>query len=525
MSVEQKTDDDSIELSTVVQLSPHATTDKVSVVARDGEGTEYVSLDEVYEVTGQESIRILADNCRQYLAHQRLSPSGFHALRIDGVEGLVPGYDRFNAYKGGESFLGALKNGFVTIIKAIKRFVIAVIDWVILKVKSLLGFSKTEKELQIVADLSEDVKKDLGTVLGNIVGAEGLNFDVQEMYAALPGTVTTTEAFTIIYNKNKSNLEQLENLTNLSNDLERAEELILRSGNLARQSTSRYQAAAKKLRKAFTDKQNFSTADVAEFRVAIDLEVGQNLNPEPLRQAVAELVEKAYGIELGEIGVGKDFKDNLRQHREQLNAGLGVRVTENDYEKVRKVAKLLPKILLRGSSVHFDAATLASLKNTFNVEDAKLIEAVDSVFDKMGVLKLNYTTYCSSISEYTAALEYLVTVCGQIRRSIASVINWTNKVDKLMLSYISKDLNNMIKTEQEVLNATGKSVTAITNDKGEQIDTAMDINYEAMYISKHPWLSPAVLVSRAHFERVKSQYKVIDRINAGLKTLGVMNRI
>lgn len=525
MSVEQRTDDDSVELSTVIQLSPHATTDKVSVVSRSEEGTEYVSLDEVYEVTGQESIRILADNCRQYLAHQRLSPSAFQVLQISGMEGLVPGYDRFNAYKGGESFLEALKNGFVTIIKAIKRFVIAVIDWVVVKVKSVLGFSKTEKELQIVAELSDDVKKDLGTILGNIVGVSGLNFDIAEMYAALPGTVTTTEAFTIIQNKNKTNLEQLEALTNVGKDLEKAEELILRAGNQARQSTSRYQAAAKKLRKAFGDKQNFSMADVIEFRSAIDEEVGNNLNPEPLRQAVAELVDKAYGIELGEIGVGKDFKDNLRQHREALNAGFGIRVTEKDYENVRKVAKVLPKILLRSSSHHFDASTLTALKDTFNVDDAKLIEAIDGTFEKVGVLKLNYTTYCSSISEYTAALEYLITICGQIRRSIASVVNWSNKVDKLMLSYISKDLNNMIKTEQEVLTPTGRKITAITNDKGEQIDTAMEINYEAMYISKHPYLSPVVMTARAHFENLKKQYKIIDRINAGLKSLGVPNRI
>lgn len=522
---DKQTDGDSIELSTVVQLGPHASTDKVSVVARDEEGTEYVSLDEVYEVTGQESIQILAANCRQYLQTERLHPAVFSALKIGGMEGLVPGYDRFNAYKGAESFLSALKAGFVTIIKAVKRFVIAVIDWVILKVKTLLGFEKTEKELKIVAELSDDVKKDLAMVLGNVAGSEPINLDVEELYAALPGNLSSIEAFTIVQNKNKSAMDQIESLTKASKALEEAEDEILKAGSLARQSRGRYQAAAAKLRKAFADKESFSTADVIEFRAVLDDEVANNLNPAPLRDKLVKLLDEIYGIDLGNVGLDKGFKDNLRQQREQLSAMSSVKVSENDYERVRKSAKLLPRILLRASRDRFDEATLSALKDVIDVKDAELIERVDAVFENVGVLKMSYTSYSASISEYTAALEYLITVTGQIRRSIAGIINWTNKVDKLMLAYISKDLKTMIAAEQEVLNEKAQKAVGEFNDKGEQYSTSMNVNYDNLFINAHPTLGMVLMSQRARYDEIKKNYKIIDRINAGLKVLGVNNRI
>lgn len=522
---DKKTGDDSIELSTVVQLGPHTPTDKVSVVARDKEGTDYVSLDEVYEVTGQESIQILAANCRQYLETQRLHPSVFTALKIDGMEGLVPGYDRFNAYKGGESFLSSLKAGFIAIIKAVKRFVIAVVDWIILKVKSLLGFEKTQAELKIAAELSDDVKKDLALILGNIAGTDPINLDVNELYAALPGSVTTTEAFTIVQNKNKTILDQVDELTKSGKLLEEAEDEILKAGNKARQSRGRYQAAAKKLRQAFKDQENFSVADVIEFRAVLDDEVANNLNPVPLRDKLVAILDAVYGMDMGNFGIDKAFKDNLRQQRDQLQATVPVRVTPDEYERVRQATKLLPRILLRGSRDHFDATTLATLKDVIDVSDAQLIDNIDAVFENAGVLKMSYTSYSAAVSEFTTVLEYLITVTGQVRRSIAGIVNWSNKVDKLMLAYISKDVKTMITAEQELLNDKAKQAVGIFDDKGEQFNTAMNVPYDQIFVAAHPTLSAVVMSQRIKLEELRKNYKIIDRINAGLKVLGVNNRI
>lgn len=525
MSDENKgTGDDSIELSTVVQLSPHTQRDKISTVDRE-DGKEYISLDETYEVTGQESIAIIAANCREYLSGQRLHRSGFEALMISGVESLMPGYDRYNGIKGGESFIGAIKNGIIVVVKAIKRFVISVVEWIVLRIRTILGFEKTERELQVVAELSDDVKKDLSAVLGNLVGSEKIDLDIAEFYAALPGSVTTTDAFNIIRNRNKTIIDQVEDLQKLQSDLDAAEESILQAGNFARQARSRYQIAIKKLRTAFKDTESFSMSDIIEFRTALDNEIGINLNPVPLRERVAELVDKAYGISLGEVGLDKAFKDNLRKRREELNVLIPVKVDPADYTRIKKVGAALGRLMLRSSHVKFDADALKELKSVIEVEDAELIKNIEAAFPDAGVLSMSYVNYSSSISEYTAALEYLVTISSQIRRSIAGIVNWSNKVDKLMVSYISKDLNSILKNENELLNDKVRGGIQITDANGDVVDSAFNINYDELFIAKHPYIGSALMSYRAKVGELRKQFKVLDRINVGLKKLGISARI
>lgn len=520
---DKKTDDDSIELSTVIQLGPHTPTDKVSVVKGDDD-KEYISLDETYEITGQEAINSLAANCREYLNNKRLHPSGFSVLKISGCEGLVPAYDRMNAVKGGEGFLQTLKQGFLAIIKAAKKFLIAVIDWIVLRVRTLLGFEKTERELAIVAGLSDDVKKELIALLASLIGAEKVDLNIAELYDALPGNLTQRDAFSIVYNRNKTVIEQLGTLKGLQSKLTGIEETIKNAGHEGRQSRGRYQQAVSKLRKAWEDKENFTNADVIEFRTMLDEEVGVKLNPEPLRRQLSAIVDELYDIDLGSIGADKAFKQNLSSHKDVLEKNIPVRVTSAEYEQIKLVSEQMGKVLLK-AAVPFDASTLNFLKDVIEVKDAELIESIDSVFDKAGILKLTYTSYCSTINEYTWALNQLIAISGNVRRSIADVVNWSTKVDKLLMTYLSKDLKTIIETEEELLNENGKQIAGVYNDKGERVDTTSNLNYNQLFLAKHPYIGAALESYRAKTGDLRKNFKIIERVNAGLKELGIQSRI
>lgn len=518
-----KTDDDSVELSTVLQLGPHPATDKVSTVTAE-DGTEYISLDETYEVTGQESLRVLAANCREYLNNKRLHPSGFAVLNIAGVEGLLPTYDRFNAVKGGESFLSSLKQGFLTIIKAAKKFLISVIDWIVLKIRTLLGFEKTERELAVVAEHSNDVKRELIALLGSLIGAEKVDLDVGELYDALPGDLSQREAFTIIQNRNKKIIDQVDNLAVLQTKLNDVESTIKNAGVLARQSRGRYQQAVAKLRKAWEDKDNFSNADVMEFRAALDEEVGVNLNPDPIRKQLAEIVDMAYDIDLGSVGVDKAFKQKLTASKDVLENKIPVRVSAEDYNRIKVVASRMSVTMLRASAP-FDEKVINFLKDVIEVKDAELIESIDAAFDGMGVLKMSYTSYSSSINEYTWCLNQLITISGNIRRSIANIVNWSTKVDKMMVTYLTKDLNTIINTEQELLNEKGNKLVGIYDKDGNRVDSTGTINYDDLFMAKHPYIGAALQSYRAKTGDLRKNFKIIERVNVGLKKLGVQSRI
>lgn len=519
----QQTDNDSIELSTTVQLGNHSDTDKTSVVEK---GKDYISLDELYLNTGQEALNTLAANCREYLASGRLHPSAFTCLQISGSETMIPMYDKMNARQGGESFLETLKKGFLAIITAAKKFLLAVIDWIITKIRVLLGFEKTEKEIAIVAENAEDVKRDVIALLASLTGAETLDLEVAELYEALPGNVTQQEAFSIIQNRNKTVIDQIETLTALQSKLKAVDETIKKSGGHARQARSRYQQAVAKLRKAWDDKETFSTADVIEFRHTLDEDIGVNINPEPIRKELADILDEAFGINLGGIGADKAFKMALNNHKETLEKSIPVRVSPEQFKRIKAASRQMGAIMMN-TSQPFDAASLGALKDVIEVTDAQLIESIDAsvTFDRAGVLKLSYTNYCSLVNEYTWVLNQLMNISGMVRKNIASIVSWSNKVDKLMLSYISKDLKAIMTSEQTLLNEDGKAIAIIRDSDGNPINSNMRLNYDEIYLAKHPYIGSALMTYRAKTSELRNQFKIIEKINRGLKKLGVNSRI
>jgi len=313
-------------------------------------------------------------------------------------------------------------------------------------------------------------------------------------------------------------------LKGLQSKLTGIEETIKNAGHEGRQSRGRYQQAVSKLRKAWEDKENFTNADVIELRTMLDEEVGVKLNPEPLRRQLSAIVDELYDIDLGSIGADNAFKQNLSSHKDVLEKNIPVGVTSAEYEQIKLVSEQMGKVLLK-AAVPFDASTLNFLKDVIEVKDAELIESIDSVFDKAGILKLTYTSYCSTINEYTWALNQLIAISGNVRRSIADVVNWSTKVDKLLMTYLSKDLKTIIETEEELLNENGKQIAGVYNDKGERVDTTSNLNYNQLFLAKHPYIGAALESYRAKTGDLRKNFKIIERVNAGLKELGIQSRI
>lgn len=508
-----------IKISSVLQLSPHGETTIIGNEETPEEG-ECISLDDVYEITGQESLRVLAANCIQYLNYGKLAKSAFTTLRISGFESATPFYDKYNAHMGAESWLTKLKDGFITIVKMAKRFLDMILDYVVNKIKSIFGFGKTEKELAIVAEVSNDVKAELGNVLGKMAGVEKVNFNVKELYEALPNSVTTSEAFTIIQDKNKTTKEQLETIEKIQKEMEEAEQLIIKASQTARTTKSRYGNACKALKKAYESK-DLSIADIMEFRNFMDTELVTNLNSNDLRDKLASILDKLYGIDLGSVGADTGFKETIKAQRDKITAVTSVTVTPDEYELYQKFSKKYQTSLVRAAKDKFLEGELTFLKDVILVQDAQLIDNIARLFPEAGVLIPSYTAYSSAITEFASNLDTLVTVIGQVKRTTAGVVNWSNKVDKLMLGYISNDLSKILRAEQENLPQSEVDRLAVVNSKGERTDTIMNIDYDALFMCKHEKLAPFVIVGRDVASRIKSEYKMINTINGHLKQLGI----
>lgn len=524
--VKQVTDDETVELGSVLQLSPHTPTNKTDTITRGEDGKEYISLDEVYEVTGGESFQILAQNCREFLKNKRLNKTGFNALMISGVEGLVPGYDRLNAIKGGESFIESLKKGFLTIIKAVKKFVIMVIDWAVLRLRSILGFEKTEKELAIQADLSEDIKTELLNILGDIGNGEKVKLDTAELYQHLPGNLSAVDAFTIIQNKNKSIQDQVETLSTIQKQLDDAENLIYSAGSNARRSANRYNQASAKLKKAFADKETFTEADIIEYRHALDKEIMEELDPEPMIKMVGDLVEKVWGVDLGELGLDKAFKETLKKNQDKLKSVSAVKIPDELYERYHQMSRNMSKALLKATKVRFDQTELNNLKDLINIKDAELVQAIEAFRPGTGTLVPTYAAYSQVVSNYVTVLEHLINIVGQVRQSVAGVVNWSNKVDKMMIAYLSKDVATILETQSQVLSDAQAARITYKDAEGNALDSTLNIDYDKLFIAKHPNFSIAMLAYRSKTGELRKKFRgPIENLNKMLGKIGVTQRL
>lgn len=524
-TTKQKTDEDTAELGSVLQLSPHAPTDKLDVVSRGKDGVEYISLDEVYEVNGQEAFQVLAANCREYNKTKRLHKSGFNALRLSGMEGLVPGYDRLNTIKGGESWIDTFKKGFVYIIKGVKRFVIMVIDWVVLKVRTLLGFEKTEKELAIEARYSSAVMAGLNMILNDIGKTEGVIVDSEELFANLPANVTSGVAFELVHNKTKSVLAQLETLKAIQADLESTDKLLQTSFMTARASRSRYQQAIRKLQAAYKDQNTFSLADIVEFNTTIDKEMFEYLDTTSLSEKLSSLVEQVYGITLGNVGIDKAFKDDLRKHRETLNSTVSVKVTPNQYAQYRELTNNFTEVLIKTSNAKFDPSVLADFKDLIQVSDAEMIDNILAIAPGYSILGTTYAGYAARVSEYTATLEHLITIVSQVRRSIAGAVRWATKVDKMMIGYIARDVDMILGQHKANLSKETRNTLESLDDEGNPRDSVLNIDYEGMFITKHPYYAGIVNTYRQYAQNFRRDAKIFDTVNDGLRKLGFKKSI
>lgn len=524
MSEEQKQDDDSVELGSVIQLAPHTPTNRTNTVDREA-SKEYVSLDETYSVTGQESLHILAANCREYAKNKRLSPSAFSVLLLGGCESMMPGYDRMNAVKGGESFMEALKKGFIAIIKAAKKFLLAAVDWIVSKVRLLLGFEKTEKELAIVSEKTDMVKGLLSSVLKKLVGTDAGIFDSGELYAALPDAFTQKEAFGIVYEHNKTILNQVDALLKIQSKLVKADETIRKASQTAKQSRSRYRMAVDRLRKAAKSESTFTLGDISEFRKEIEEEVVINLDARPIHDLLASILGDLYGLDLGNFGVDKGFKQDIVKSMAQVTRLKPSIVSESDFAAVRQAAGNFAAHMRNAGGYTFDANELAVIKDQIDVSDAEMIESAARLSPEASDLKLTYTEYSSQVNNYTWYLNQLVTVVANVRKQIADVVNWSIKVDKLMFTYLTKDVKTIIQTEQEMVDPAFLENYHQKDKDGNVVRTNSVHDYNEMFLAKHPYFGNALDSYRAKTSDIRDSFKIINKINDGLKAIGSTARI
>lgn len=453
------------ELGQIIQLSPHGQTEKVAKVTEPADGEGLVSLDDLYEVSGQESIGIIAKDAAIYYKTRKLSKMGMSALLISGCESFMPGYDRLNGRLGGESFVSKLKEGFVAMVKAIARWVSSLIDWIIAKVKVFFGFSKTEKETianaKYLPTLQATIEKLMEKTLGSPNGTK--LFDINELMEALPPAVTGKEVMTIFKNRTDSNAKAVERLDKATVDIEKAKASLADAVRKSRAVKGNYRRIMDNFARDVKGGK-LTEGDIIAMTDQLNQLLHEDLGVEKYIQQTEELVKRVYDIDLSGLGADRSFKAS-KEMMDNVTTRLRANVVGNEAEVYQKYAQTYQLRVAEGDTFSVDADKLKELREVVNAKDADLLKAVVDQFPEHGSMISSYLEFSNAISRFNEALLVLSEVLTRIAVTSQSISRWNTSLNVIASAYMVSDLEKIIKAHDEYTGGVSEFTGQGENDR------------------------------------------------------------
>lgn len=521
MSEERKqiTEEEAVELRAVIQLSPHPDNTKFHTANKEEKEKEYISLDDVYEVNGNESINIISNNCRTYLANRKLNKKVFPSLNISGFESYPPGYDSYTAVKGGESFIKGVAKGFMAIVKAIKRIALAVLEWVVNRIRTLLGFEKTAKEIAIISEKAETVKAQIKGIIQSIDKSKSFSW---EAYGEdKTGSLTDAEIFQVVRDKSKTVIEQLTAYEEVKNDIIKLEDLLRQATQTSQTVNSKFRVAINDL-KGKARSNRLGDADIQEFIMTMSGIVGSDLNFNPIRDKLITIMDKVAGVNVEPLFSDENpVSAKAKSIKEKIIGNTKLAINGNDREEVLAKIRNLKSVLASPGFSNFNPDTLNKVKGMVDLDDAEFLNGIHTQFPSGTDVKIGYVDFVNTHRNFNSNIEQGIAMLSALKKSIASFVIYANKVDKLMLSYISRDLKAIFETSNEVLDSETVDILYPIEDGKRVEDSTLLIDYRAELANKYPWSAALIEYRRINAKQFLSQFKIINKIDQELNKLGI----
>lgn len=438
-----------VKLSSVIQLSPHGESEKITVLAKTDEGEDLISLDDLYETTGQEALKVVHRSSKEFFKKNRLHRESFSALKIAGTENFLPVYDKHNSRLGGESFLSRLKEGFVAIIKAIRKWLSAIIDWALTKLKSLFGFNKTEKEIAAAEQHMEKLKPLLRNFMIRAFGGtpEAVSFNLEEFMATLPKGVTGKEAMTIIKNRAQSTGDIVNAMNKASADIDKAYALLIEGSQKSRNVKNNYVRITNNFRN-IVKSHKVTEADVINFTSELDKLVMENLDPTKFADMAKKLVEQIYDVEIKDLGVQTTFKaisETLKNNLEQTKQA----ISEDHVQIYQELQKSYIKRINENEYHRITGFDYSNLKDAVDDKFAEVLDSVVSMYPEHSGLIGSYMEFSNAITNFNESVNLISDVLQRCAITTASISKWITSLQTLGMAYVTQDAEKIILAHQE----------------------------------------------------------------------------
>jgi hypothetical protein len=439
-----------IKLGTVIQLGPHKETEKGVSLGTEDEPAALVSLDDSYEVSGSESIWRITRSAKELLYKHRLDKAGCTALLIAGTESFFPGFDKFNAHKGGESFIRRLSDGFITIVKAIGKWIKDLVEWGMTRLKALFGFAKTEKQIAAAEKHLETIRPLLHNLMVRSFGQTPAArlFDISEFMQSLPQGVTGRESMVIVKNRSESNGAAAARLAAADSDISEAQKKLAEATRNAKMIRGRYRRAVDNLSR-LVKANRLQPSDIIDFNDELTKIAAEDLNYTKYLDMVEVLCDKCFGIRVEGLGVEGGFKyinDAMKNNITQIRTA----INPDEIKLYKDLQKTYIDRVNRSEYETIDPSTLAELKSVINEKDADVIKAIADKFPDYEHLLGDYLEFSGRMRQYNEAITILGQILQNVSITCSSVSKWISGLEALGMAYVVGDIEGIMAAHEKV---------------------------------------------------------------------------
>lgn len=403
----------------------------------DKDGKVYVDLTEVFDDTDGRDVQVIVEGIESFM-------SGTLPDKVNKLLNLPyePGDTRFNARVGNEGFISTISEGFLKFIKSIINFITGICKWIYNGAKVLLGFEKTErqkKECVKTRLLLRDELLELFTKLG----LPNDLYDIRTLLDSVPEAYNRIQTLKFIKTKLQSDEQSIEQL---GKALPLLDKLTSETGKtLSRLNRARRSVGKKVSEIERKIKQNrLASIDCTELAVVIN-EARKEASLNDLQAPLSEVIKSFYGIEVID-GNGVINYEKLHKDIEQVTTVVNKRVEKDKVKNIQNIINNIEVYILQNHDtlrvVKEIDDELKDLRDAVNMDEATIIDGAARIVGDNNILQL-YMLYTNEIKQFTLEINQVISLTKTLRLNIQSLIDWNNRVERLLVAYITEDLETI----------------------------------------------------------------------------------
>lgn len=447
------------ELGTVIQLKPHERSSQFTNVQTGDDGSELVSLDELYEKTGQESITNFIDGFLLLVTKNKLTKAQGQLAKIKGSENWVETADKFNARKGYEGFFSTIKDGFVNFIKMIIKFITGIVDWIIGLIGKLFGFGPTEKQTQFLVENSREIRAKTVNLIA-LLGAKEKVFDPKNYLSILPDNLTQKQQLALFKSKMDSNAEAIDKYAEALPIMQESKKAIDKMAKDGLRSQEVVDRAFKDLRTKFKSKR-VTAADILSLITTLENQIEFGLDLTKAHTELNKIYNAISGLELSDIDVGKHTKelsDEIKTKLETTAMFVNPKAEENSFERARELVfktNVFYKNRPGAKEITLGESTIKKFDSIINLTDMELVKALAENFKntitETQKLEGLYLAYANRAKDFVMTIQEIINLLNKGTTAVKNIVQWYVKIEAIVSAYITDDITKVLEAHKKWL--------------------------------------------------------------------------